>query len=129
MSAPDPAGRRAALRQTLGPLGIWSPSPGPAGPAGDERRAFAATVERQGFPSLWIGGGQAAPDAFEQLEPLLEGSARLVVGTGIANIWAREPAGMRDRANALADRFPGRFILGLGVSHAAVLVRRHTAPG
>jgi alkanesulfonate monooxygenase SsuD/methylene tetrahydromethanopterin reductase-like flavin-dependent oxidoreductase (luciferase family) len=99
MSAPDPAGRRAALRQNLGPLGIWSPSPGPAGPAGDERRAFAATVERQGFPSLWIGGGHAEPDPFEQLEPLLEGSARLVVGTGPAMVAER----VRQHLSAGAD--------------------------
>ena len=41
-----------------------------------------------------------------------------MIGTGIARIWAREPSDMRQAADTLAKGFPGRFILGLGVSHA-----------
>jgi hypothetical protein len=101
MTAPDTEGRLDGLRQSIGRLGIWLPSPGGAP---GEQEAMAAAIEKHSFGSLWIGGGHTAPDAFRQLEPLLEGSTRLVVGTGIANIWAREPAGMRQGANALADR-------------------------
>jgi probable F420-dependent oxidoreductase len=118
MSAPDPGGRLALLRGAMGRIGIWSPPPGPAG---DKRRAFGAAIGMHGFGSLWIGGGNAAPDAFAQLVPLLEGSSRLVVGTGCAIIWARDPAGMREGADGLAESFPGRFILGLGVSHAPLV--------
>jgi probable F420-dependent oxidoreductase len=83
--------------------------------------AVAATIERAGFGSVWVGGGNAEPDAFGRLVPLLAGTDRLVVATGIANIWAREPGAMRAGADDLAVRFPGRFILGLGVSHAPLV--------
>jgi probable F420-dependent oxidoreductase len=59
-----------------------------------------------------------APDAFTQLVALLDGSTKLIVGTGIASIWGRPPSDMRQGADTLSQGFPGRFILGLGVSHA-----------
>ena len=67
------------------------------------------------------GGGNATPDAFARLRPLLAGSENLIVATGIANVWAWEPAQMRAEAEDLAGEFPGRFILGLGVSHAPLV--------
>ena len=105
----------AALRQSLGRTGIWAPPPERFGADG---RALAAAVEKLGFSSLWIGGSHLAPEAFTQLVTLLDGSSRLVIGTGIASIWGREPSDMRQGADTLAKGFPGRFILGLGVSHA-----------
>jgi len=115
MTAPDTADRFAALRQSLGPTGIWAPPPERFGADG---RDLAASTESRGFGSLWIGGSHLAPDAFTQLVGLLDASSRLVIGTGIASIWAREPSDMRQAADTLAKGFPGRFILGLGVSHA-----------
>src|SRR5205807_669286 len=51
-------------------------------------------------------------------------SERIVVATGIANIYARDPMAAAHGARALGDAFPGRFVLGLGVSHApSVAVR------
>ena len=115
MTAPDTADRFAALRQSLGPTGIWAPPPERFGADG---RDLAASTESRGFGSLWIGGSHPAPDAFTKLVGLLDASSRLVIGTGIASIWAREPSDMRQGADTLAKGFPGRFILGLGVSHA-----------
>ncbi len=102
------------LRSRLGRIGIWMPPPAWIGA---DPAATAAAIERAGFTSVWIGGGNATPDAFELLRPLLAGSWRLIVATGIANIWAWEPARMRADAAALAAEYPDRFILGLGVSH------------
>jgi probable F420-dependent oxidoreductase len=117
MTAPDPSDRIASLRRALGPTGIWSPRT----LGGAESREFAGAVENLGFGSLWIGSSHTSPDAFTQLVTLLDGSSRLVIGTGIASIWARDPADMRQGANTLAKGFPGRFILGLGVSHAPLV--------
>jgi probable F420-dependent oxidoreductase len=103
------------LRQRLGNTGIWAPPPERFGTGS---RELAAAVEKQGFGSLWIGGSHMAPDAFTQQVSLLEGSERLIIGTGIASIWGREPSDMRQGADTLVKGFPGRFILGLGVSHA-----------
>src|SRR6516164_9330092 len=102
------------LRARLGCVGIWMPPPERTGV---DPAATAAAIERAGFTSAWIGGGNATPDAFARLRPLLAGSENLIVATGIANVWAWEPAQMRAAAAALAADFPGRFILGLGVSH------------
>jgi probable F420-dependent oxidoreductase len=102
------------LRSRLGHVGIWMPPPAWIGA---DPAATAAAIERAGFTSLWIGGGNATADAFELLRPLLTGTERLVVATGIANIWAWQPARLREDAVALARDFPRRFILGLGVSH------------
>ncbi len=102
------------LRARLGRLGIWMPPPAWIGA---DPAATAAAIERAGFTSVWIGGGNATPDAFTLLRPLLTGSENLIVATGIANIWAWEAGTMRAEASALAAEVPGRFILGLGVSH------------
>jgi len=102
------------LRARLGRLGIWMPPPAWIGA---DPAATAATIERAGFTSVWIGGGNATPDAFTLLRPLITATSSLIVATGIANIWAWDPATMRAEASALAAEFPGRFILGLGVSH------------
>ena len=114
MTTPD-TGNRTALRQGLGRTGIWAPPPERFGADGQD---LAAAVEKHGFGSLWIGGSHLAPDAFTQLVRLLDASSRLIIATGIASIWAREPSDMRQGADTLAKGFPGRFILGLGVSHA-----------
>jgi probable F420-dependent oxidoreductase len=115
MTTPDASDRITALRQNLGTTGIWSTPPESYGVAAGD---LAATVEKLGFGSLWLGGSHMAPDAFTQLVALLDGSSTLIVGTGIASIWGREPSDMRQGADTLSEGFPGRFILGLGVSHA-----------
>jgi probable F420-dependent oxidoreductase len=113
MTTPDASDRITALRRALGPTGIWASLP-----EGADGRDLAAAVEKHGFGSLWLGGSHMAPDAFTQLVTLLDGSSKLIVGTGIASIWGREPSDMRQGADTLSQGFPGRFILGLGVAHA-----------
>jgi probable F420-dependent oxidoreductase len=103
------------LRSRLGRVGIWMPPPERIGVDPAET---AAAVEEAGFTSLWVGGGNPDPDAFARLRTQLAGSGQLIVATGIANIWAWQPSALRAAAESLASDFPGRFILGLGVSHA-----------
>jgi alkanesulfonate monooxygenase SsuD/methylene tetrahydromethanopterin reductase-like flavin-dependent oxidoreductase (luciferase family) len=45
----------------------------------------------------------------------------MVVATGIANIWARDPFTMTAAQLTLAEAYPDRFLLGLGVSHARLV--------
>jgi probable F420-dependent oxidoreductase len=102
------------LRSRLGRVGIWMPPPERIGV---DPAAAAAAIERAGFTSVWVGSvnDQAA---FAGLRAQLSGSERLIVATGIASVWAWKPAELRSEAEALAADFPGRFVLGLGVSHA-----------
>ncbi len=106
------------LRSRLGRVGIWMPPPARTGV---DPGATAAAIEAAAFGSARIGGGNAEPEAFRMLEPLLAATSRLVVATGIANVWAWAPAAMRRQAGRLAAGFPGRFVLGLGVSHAPLV--------
>ena len=85
-------------------------------------RSMAATVEQLGYESLWIGETpRFGREALTHAALLLAATERIVIATGIANIWLREPAAMIAAANTLADAYPGRFVLGLGASHAAAL--------
>jgi probable F420-dependent oxidoreductase len=47
-----------------------------------------------------------------------------VVATGIANIWARDAQAMRAGQLTLAEAYPARFLLGLGVSHVPLVDTR-----
>ena len=58
---------------------------------------------------------------------LLSSTQHMVIATGIANIWARDPFTMTAAQLTLAEAHPDRFLLGLGVSHARLVegVRGH----
>ncbi|MGB6452449.1 MAG: TIGR03620 family F420-dependent LLM class oxidoreductase [Steroidobacteraceae bacterium] len=107
----------------LGKLGVWAFTDTMTAPAA---AAFAARVERWGYSTLWI------PEAFGR-NPLpfaawlLARTDKLIVATGIASIYARDPLAMRSAQLSLAEQSSGRFLLGLGVSHARMVeqVRGH----
>jgi probable F420-dependent oxidoreductase len=73
-------------------------------------------LEELGYGALWLGGSSAAANA----EPLLEATSRIVVGTSIQSIWQHEPADSAAAFARLEAAHPGRFVLGLGVSHAKI---------
>jgi probable F420-dependent oxidoreductase len=102
------------LRTALGPLGIWMPPPARIG---IEPESFSREIEAAGFTSVWYPGVNSADD-LAAIEPALAATRRLVVGTGIASVWTWQPAELAAAAQRLENRYPGRFILGLGVSHA-----------
>ena len=84
----------------------------------------AVEIARLGYKALWFGEGPATKEAFAHAAILLAATRRIVVATGIANIYARDPAAMNNAAHALADAYPKRFLLGMGVSHAAPVQAR-----
>lgn len=87
------------------------------------QRDVASELERLGYGTLWYGEALAR-EAFAQGAIYLSATGRLVVASGIANIWARDAAAMANGGRALAEAWPGRFILGLGVSHAPLVKLR-----
>ena len=74
--------------------------------------------EGAGYPTVWIPESVGSKEVFVHSALLLGASERAVVAPGIANIHARDPMAMANGALALAEAFPGRFVLGIGVSHA-----------
>jgi probable F420-dependent oxidoreductase len=82
--------------------------------------AFAQRLERWGYHALWIPEA-IGRDPFAHAAWLLSGTQRLVIATGIANIYARDANAMRCAQMTLAEQSGGRFLLGLGVSHAPMV--------
>lgn len=87
------------------------------------QRAVAREIERLGFGAFWYGEWFAR-ESFAQAAILLAATDRLVIGSGIAIIWVRDPMAMANGARALAEAWPNRFILGLGASHARTVEAR-----
>ena len=54
---------------------------------------------------------------------VLDATERVVVATGILNLWMHEPADVADGHHTLTTAHPGRFLLGIGVSHASLIDR------
>jgi probable F420-dependent oxidoreductase len=98
-----------------GAIGIWSGQLRSGDPG--ELADAAAELESLGFGAIWVPGRGPA-DLEPSLRVLLDATERLTVATGIVSIWthpASETAALHAR---LAADFPGRFLLGVGVSHA-----------
>src|SRR5450759_1197193 len=86
-------------------------------------REILVEIEALGYGTAWYGEA-IGREAFAHGAILLAATTRLIVASGIANIWARDPQAMATGARALAEAWPNRFILGLGVSHAPMVERR-----
>jgi probable F420-dependent oxidoreductase len=108
-----------SVRERLGPVGVWLGALGGA-PVEQERQA-ARRVEELGYGSLWCGETVGGKEAFAHQSILLAATSSLMTGTGIANVWARHPNAMQGGGATLGEAYPGRFILGLGVSHALIV--------
>lgn len=70
-----------------------------------------------GYRSAWIPESPFGKDVLTFAAVLLGGSHRMTVATGIAITWVRDPAAMMNAGRTLGDAFPGRFVLGIGISH------------
>jgi probable F420-dependent oxidoreductase len=93
-------------------------------PTPDLRRAVAE-IEGMGFGTIWIGEALAR-EPFAACAIILEATSHVRVATGIANIWARDPTAMMNGARTLAEAWPNRFVLAIGVSHLpSVKARGH----
>ncbi|MDI5971487.1 LLM class F420-dependent oxidoreductase [Streptomyces sp. SL13] len=106
----------------LGRYGIWNSELGGGDASTPGERAEAAQeLESLGFRALWLGGSRDVSDA----APLIEATSSLVVATGILSIWQHDAAGVAARHTALSAAHPGRFILGIGASHALLASDYH----
>jgi probable F420-dependent oxidoreductase len=108
----------------LGRLGVWSVGirqvADPAVPAA------AAELEQLGYGTIWYSGGTGSR-GFEIGRLLAQATSRITIATGITSIWATTPAQSAAGFGQLEQAAPGRFLLGLGVSHAPMV--NHGSPG
>lgn len=104
----------------IGPVGLWH--------GGIDVASTGAVIEAAqeleslGMPTLWIAEA-VGRDPFVSAANILGGTKTLKVATGIANIYARGPMTMNAGQQTLAEAFPGRFLLGLGVSHGHLVAK------
>ncbi|MBV1690391.1 TIGR03620 family F420-dependent LLM class oxidoreductase [Novosphingobium sp. G106] len=102
-----------------GRLGVWCATDGLSSA---QVAQLAKTVEALGYGALW------QPESFGRdvtvlSSWLLANTANLVVASGIASIYARDAQSAHAAQQGLAEQSDGRFLLGLGVSHAPAVER------
>ena len=81
-------------------------------------RDYVRELEGLGIAALWIPESLGSKEIFAHAGVLLASSARLLVASGIANIWARDATAMANGNRALSEdlaqdafvRLMGRFI-------------------
>jgi probable F420-dependent oxidoreductase len=108
----------------IGSYGIWTfnldlvPS--------SQATEHVAELEELGFGAVWIPEA-VGRDPFTAAALLLRGGQRIVVATGIASIYSRDPMAAAAAQKTLAEAYPDRFLLGLGVSHQPMVegIRGH----
>lgn len=79
----------------------------------------AAELEELGFGALWIP--DVGGDVLGAVEEMLAATRRVPIATGILNIWMHEADAVAAGVAALEQRYPGRFLVGLGASHAPIV--------
>ena len=113
-------GRR--LAEMLGPAGVWSWALQRL--SASDAGAAARGLEAIGYPAVWIPETLGNKEVFGHAAILLAATQRIAVASGIASIHARDPMAMANGARTLGEAHPGRFILGIGVSHAPSVATR-----
>jgi len=97
----------------LGRLGVWY---GTDKLDGSQLRDFVRTVENNGYSTLWYPESRGY-ESMSLAAWLLSSSEKLVIGSSIANIYARDSFTAQRAMVSLNALYGGRFVLGLGVSH------------
>ena len=108
----------------IGRVGIWTwildnvPS--------SQAAEYTVEAEELGYGAIWYPEA-VGQDPFVKAALLLGGSNSIKIATGIANIYARDPMTTANAQRTIEEAFPGRFLLGLGVSHAHLVhdLRKH----
>jgi probable F420-dependent oxidoreductase len=80
----------------------------------------AAEIEALGYGALWVPEA-VGREVLTHAAVLLGATERMVVASGVANIWQRSAAATAAAQRLLADVSDGRFLLGLGVSHGPMV--------
>jgi probable F420-dependent oxidoreductase len=104
----------------LGKLGVWTWLDHLSA---TEAAEFACRAESWGYSALWIPEA-VGRDPFALIGYLAAKTERIILATGIANIYARDPMATKAIWKTVSELAPDRFILGLGVSHQHLVQRQ-----
>lgn len=103
----------------IGRLGVWAALDANTP---DESVELARRLEGLGYSALWIPEA-VGTDPFCTLAYLAARTERIVLATGIANIYARDPMTLKALHKTMSSIAPRRFVLGIGVSHPHLVTR------
>lgn len=109
----------ATVHTNFGTVGVWLSRAVPR----EEIVEVANAAESLGYGAVWVAGGRDR-GIFELVRLLLEATERIPVGTSILNMYAETPAEATVEFDAIEADFPGRFVLGVGPSHAPLIESR-----
>lgn len=104
----------------LGRIGLWTGALDALEVAA--ARDAVAEIEAQGWGALWVPEAYGR-EAFTSAGVYLAASRRMVVATGIANIYGRDAVTANAATRTLDAAYPDRFLAGLGVSHSPIVER------
>lgn len=102
----------------LGKVGIWSMEL-----RFGERDAAdlaARELDQAGFGALWIPGG-ADDRVLDDAAHLLAVTDRVAIATGILNLWKYQPEEVAEWFAGLSDAHKARMMVGIGISHSALI--------
>jgi probable F420-dependent oxidoreductase len=102
----------------LGRIGVWWS--GTWRHPDDPARSVAPDLESLGYGGLW-SSGRFDPGFSPHFENILAATDHIPVASGIVSVWAGAPGDVGPAVAALEERFPGRFLLGIGASHSVAV--------
>lgn len=76
---------------------------------------LAREIEALGYGAIWVGASPTGD--LSPVPAVLAATERIVVTTGVVNMWATPPEEAAAAYHRLAEAFPGRFLLGTGIGH------------
>lgn len=108
--------------QNMGRVGLWTAA-FDLQPMAKSQEAIAQ-VEEMGFSTVWVPEA-VLREPFASTSLLLSATKKMVLATGIASLHARTAQTMNAGWHTVSEAFPGRFLLGIGVSHAPMVMGVH----
>ena len=106
------------VRKQLGKIGVFSRHPHFR--EAEQATSLAAAAEELGYGALWIPGFDGG-HIFERCGLALQATTRLIIATGVVNIWRHDATEVAQIVSKLRADSGGRFLLGIGVSHQRLI--------
>ena len=79
-----------------------------------EGLGYVREAEAKGFTAVWQADSRLVRDAVVPMAAFAAGTDRIRIGSGVIDIWTRNPARLASTFSTLDDLAPGRIICGLG---------------
>lgn len=106
------------MAMDIGRIGVWSFNLD-LQPMARAQEAVGE-LEALGYGAVWVPEA-VGREAMSNVALLLAGGERIVLATGIANLWARDAMAMAAGHKTVLSAYPDRFLLGIGVSHQSAV--------